>query len=300
MTNQQNTNSSSISHPEDFHKDEWVLLKKSIHTDRLIIDHYLEPADEVKIEATNHHMLGYHLNNFSPRQIARIDGKEYDGINRRGYFWVKPLNKKAFWYWESTDECLLFAIAPDFLRQVAIENNCLNPDRIEILPLPIVKTGDTELNTLAMMFKREMDQAEFGERMYVESLANMFAVHLLRRYCAFPANFKKYEGGLPPHKLQQALDYINDNLNRKIKLNDVAKLIDLSQFYFCHMFKESTGIAPYQYVIQQRVEKAKQLIKHSKLSLAEITVECGFSSQSQMNNHFRKYVGVTPKAYRNK
>jgi AraC family transcriptional regulator len=297
MTNQQKVNSPSISHPEIFYKDEWVLSRKSIHAGGLIIDHHLEPADEVENMATNHHLLGYLLNDFSPRQITRIDGKEYDGSNRQGDFWLKPSHTGGFWHWEGTDECLIFAIAPAFLRRVATENHCLNPDKIEILP--ILKTRDSELDILAMLFKREMDKAEYGERMYVESLANLFAIHLLRHYCAFPATIKEYDNGLPPYKLRQAIDYINANLDRKIKLDDLAELLDLSQFYFCHLFKESTGFAPYQYVIQQRVKKARQLIKHNKLPLAEIALECGFSSQSQMTNHFRKYMGVTPKAYRN-
>ena len=70
--------------------------------------------------------------------------------------------------------------------------------------------------------------------------------------------------------------------------------------YFCRMFSASTGISPYQYVLKQRVAKTKDLLKNSKLPLADIAYECGFSSQSQMTQHFRKQVGVTPKVYRNK
>ncbi|MGL5076510.1 MAG: helix-turn-helix domain-containing protein [Waterburya sp.] len=297
MNNQQNIKCQIIPHPEYWYKDEWVLSRESIHTGGLIIDHHLEPPDEIENQATNHHIIGYLLNDFSPRQITRIDDKEYDGSNERGDFWLKPSHTDGFWRWESTDECLIFAIKPAFLRQVAMENNCLNPDKIEILP--IVISRDTELDILVMLFKREMDRAEFAERLYIESLANLFAIHLLRHYCAFPAKLQKYEGGLPPYKLRQAIDYINANLDRKLKLDDVAQLIDLSQFYFCHLFKQSTGVAPYQYIIQQRVAKAQQLIKQKKLPLAEIALECGFSSQSQMTQHFRKCVGVTPKAYRN-
>ncbi|MGL6339687.1 MAG: helix-turn-helix transcriptional regulator, partial [Waterburya sp.] len=285
MNNQQNIKCQNIPHPEEYWKDEWVLSRKSIHTGGLIINHHLEPPDEIKVAVTNNHLLAYLLNDFGPRQITRIDGKEYDGTMKRGDFWLKPSHTGGFWHWESTDECLIFAIKPAFLRQVATENNCLNPDKIEILPILISR--DTELDTLAMLFKREMDRAEFAEQMYIESLANLFAIRLLRSYSVFPAKLQEYKGGLPPYKLRQATDYINANLDRKLKLDDVAQLIDLSQFYFCHLFKQSTGIAPYKYIIQQRIAKAKQLIKQNKLPLAEIAFECGFSSQSQMTQHFR-------------
>ena len=300
MNNQQNKkyNFQTSAHPEDYWKDEWVLSRKSIHAEGLIIDHHIKNADEIEVASSNNHLLFYLLNDFSPRQITRIDGKEYIGENGRGDIWLKPSHTKGFWHWESTNEALVFAIEPAFLRQVAAENNCLNSHNLEISPVPI--TRDLELDSLVMQFQREMDNAEFGNRMYIESLANLFAIHLLRHYCTFPVTLKEYEGGLPPNKLRQAIDYIDSHLDQSIKLNDVAKLLDLSQYYFCHLFKQSTGVAPYKYVIQQRVEKVKELIKQSKSPLAEIALECGFSSQSQMTQHFRKCVGVTPKAYRNR
>lgn len=85
-----------------------------------------------------------------------------------------------------------------------------------------------------------------------------------------------------------------------IKISDLAKLLDISQYYFCRLFRESTGVAPYRYVIQQRISKVKALIKENKLSLSDIALECGFSSQSQMTHHFGKLVGVTPKTYRDR
>ena len=192
----------------------------------------------------------------------------------------------------------MFAIKPAFLTQVAIQNGCANSDKIEVLP--VLKTRDPILDALAIQFQREMVDVEFGNQMYIESLANQFAIHLLRQYCAFPAVFKEYKGGLPPYKLRQATNYINDNLDQQIKLNDIAELVGISQYYFCRLFNESTGVSPYKYVIQQRVAKAKNLIKNSKLSLVDIAYECGFSSQSQMTQHFRKCVGVTPKVYQHK
>ena len=95
-------------------------------------------------------------------------------------------------------------------------------------------------------------------------------------------------------------EIINNNIDKSIKVRDVTKLLVISQYYFCRLFRESTGITPYRYVIQQRVSKAKRLITENKMSLLDITFECGFSSQSQMTHHFHKLVGVTPKVYRDR
>ena len=98
--------------------------------------------------------------------------------------------------------------------------------------------------------------------------------------------------------LQQALDYIERNLDQAITLEDIASDLGISQFHFCRYFKKHMGIAPYRYVIQQRVERAKQLIKGHKLSLVEIALLCGFNSQSHLIHHFKKQTGITPKTYR--
>ena len=297
MNNQSQTKS-NLKDPLRPTNEEWTLSRKSINTGNLIVEHQIQPPDELEVGNVSHHVLCYTQSKFGSRQITRIDGKEFDGEIEQGDIWLKPSHSEGFWHWESTDDCLMFAIEPAFLSKVAMQNDCVNCEKIEILP--VLKNRDPLLDALAIQFQREMDNAEFGNLMYIESLANQFAIHLLRQYCAFPAVVREYTGGLPPYKLKQAIEYINDNLDRQIKLTDIAELIDLSQYYFCRLFHQSKGVTPYKYVIQQRVAKAKDLIKHSKLPLADIAYECGFSSQSQMTQHFRIGVGVTPKVYRNK
>ena len=84
-----------------------------------------------------------------------------------------------------------------------------------------------------------------------------------------------------------------------IRLNDLAKITKTSTYHFCRLFKKTTGMTPYQYVMQQRIELGKQLLKENS-SIAEIALSCGFASQSSFTTAFRKYVGVTPKTYRQK
>ncbi|WP_370589516.1 helix-turn-helix domain-containing protein [Tychonema sp. LEGE 07203] len=80
-----------------------------------------------------------------------------------------------------------------------------------------------------------------------------------------------------------------------MSLEAIANHIDISSYHFCRLFKQSTGFSPHQYVIQQRVERAKQLLLQGKMSLAEIAIACGFSHQSHLNRHFKRITGVTPK-----
>ncbi|MEG4804750.1 helix-turn-helix transcriptional regulator [Microcoleus sp. ARI1-B5] len=75
-------------------------------------------------------------------------------------------------------------------------------------------------------------------------------------------------------------------------------MLGMSQLQFSHMFKVAIGIAPYQYLLQQRIERAKELLKQKERSIVEIALECGFNSHSHLSKQFRQLTGMTPKAYR--
>jgi AraC family transcriptional regulator len=107
-----------------------------------------------------------------------------------------------------------------------------------------------------------------------------------------------YEGGLGDRKLLQVTNYINDYLDQDIKLANLAQLLGMSQSHFSYLFKQSMGISPHQYLLQQRIERAKQLLKQTDRSVMEIALTCGFDSHSHLSKQFRQLTGMTPKAYR--
>lgn len=111
-------------------------------------------------------------------------------------------------------------------------------------------------------------------------------------------NLETSPTGLPPHKLQKVLDYIRSNLSQELSLEQLANQIGLTPFYFARLFKQSTGNSVHQYVIHQRVERAKQLLKQSELAIADVAIECGFANPSHLALHFKRIVGVSPKQFR--
>ena len=291
-----NSDSQTAAHPINYYKDDWILSRKSVYTEGFIIDHHIEPPDEIKAEATDRHILCYQLND-GLRQITRMDGKEYDGTSKRGSIWLKPASISGFWHWESHDEALVFAIKSSLLRKIATQNNCPNPRNIEILP--VLHSRDRILDSLVLLFLEEMNNAELANQMCIEHLVDLFTVHLLRNYCTFPLVVKEYSDGLAPHKLKQAQEYINDYLDSNIRVKQLSELVGISQYHFSRMFKKSTGYTPHEYVVLQRVERAKRLLKENKLTLADVSADCGFTHQSHMGKMFVKHVGTTPKRYRN-
>ncbi len=104
--------------------------------------------------------------------------------------------------------------------------------------------------------------------------------------------------GLTPTQLQQAIDYIHTHLDRDLSLIELASTINISPTYFASLFKQATGISPHQYVIQQRVERAKLMLLKTDLAIADIALQVGFSSQSHLTQQFKRLTGMTPKQVR--
>ena len=98
--------------------------------------------------------------------------------------------------------------------------------------------------------------------------------------------------------MKTAIAYINERLDQNLSLAEIAAVVQMSPHYFASLFKQSTGLAPYQYVTQCRIEKAKQLLRQSDLAIVDICQQVGFQSQSHFTNVFRRYTTITPKTYR--
>lgn len=107
------------------------------------------------------------------------------------------------------------------------------------------------------------------------------------------------KNGIHNFHIRKAIDYIFDNFNEPLSLNDMAKYLGLNKSYFSHLFKRETGKTYSQFVNQVRVEKSKELMVHTNLSLLEIALSVGYNNQNYYNIAFKRITGVTPLKYRN-
>lgn len=98
--------------------------------------------------------------------------------------------------------------------------------------------------------------------------------------------------------LQPVIEFIHENLEKDLGLSNLAVVAMMSHCHFARSFKKDLGISPHQYVIQHRMEWAKQLLTNTQLSVMNISHQVGFSNQSHFTAQFQNVVGTTPKSYR--
>jgi len=101
-------------------------------------------------------------------------------------------------------------------------------------------------------------------------------------------------------RIQKVVDYIHANLDKRITADDLARAARLSRSRLCYLFKAETGVAPMQYLKRCRIEKARDLLESTPLSVKEIRSSVGLSDRSHFTRSFKETFGVTPFEYRRK
>ena len=101
-------------------------------------------------------------------------------------------------------------------------------------------------------------------------------------------------------RIQKVVDYIHANLDKRITADDLARAARLSRSRLCYLFKAETGVAPMQYLKRCRIEKARDLLESTPLSVKEIRSSVGLSDRSHFTRGFKETFGVTPFEYRRK
>lgn len=274
-----------------------LVSSRDLGWESIIVEEFRQPLGTIESGFWQEHTLCLSLTNCFNHIWRVSDNRGYRGLYTKGDFTLIPAELIGSYRAYGDDHYLQLRIPPSFLKQVAGETINTDPDRLEIVTE--FRDRHPQIEQLAMMLRAELYRGKDGVgQLYVESLANALVVNLLRDYSSTKPQIRVYEGGLSDRALLKAIEYINEHLNRSIKTQDLAEYIGISQFHFSRLFKKSTGISPHQYVMQQRIERAKQLLTTADLAIADIALNCGFNSQSHLGKYFRQVTGMTPRNYR--
>jgi len=261
-----------------------------------VVHYRATPAFETDYVGQTHH--GFTLFARPPEQFAL----RFEGVTRHippsaGSIILVPAGIPIRASSSGFKDVLHVFLEPEVVEQVAAEAFELDPERLSIPPLNGLQHPQLRAGMLAV--RDELTAEGGGDRLALESLANLLAVHLLRHASAVRPPARRTEGALPRTKLHAVIEYIEEHLDTDLTLAQMAATAHLSAYHFARQFKAATGVPPHQYVVARRVGRAQQLLRDSDdLSLADIAEGVGFSDQSQFSTHFKRAVGVTPRQFR--
>jgi AraC family transcriptional regulator len=226
----------------------------------------------------------------------RYEGVKRDSPLPAGSIVVVPAGCSVLWRRRGRLDALFIYLEPSLVARVATESFEFDSTRT-VVP-PFFALSAPALRSVMSAVYEELRGGD-GVQLLVESLATILSVHLIRHIVGPHRLPPSADGVLPRPKLHTVIEYIMENLEGRPTLEQMAAVAHLNPYHFARRFKASTGLAPHQYLISRRIERAQHLLRaHDELSLAEAALRVGFSDQSKFSFHFKRIVGVTPRQFR--
>ena len=109
---------------------------------------------------------------------------------------------------------------------------------------------------------------------------------------------RTYRGGLGPACLRRVKELVNEKIEEELHIDEMAELAGLSTAHFSQMFRRSTGESPHQFLLRQRVERAKEMLRTPGMRVLDVAIACGFKTQQHFARVFRRLCGASPTEYR--
>ena len=247
------------------------------------------PSHETPEHYPTQHVIAIQTKGFVEAERKLGDRHRKEQI-RVGDVCLVPAYTRHWIHAKGEQGLILLGIEPDAIAKIFPKD--LDTKNIELLPH--FTKADPLIYHLGLSLKKALQADTIDSRFYAESLSVALIAHLMQFYTANPVP-NDFDEDL---KIKQAKDYIHAHLTEKLSLQAVADTVGVSKYHFCRTFKQNMGLTPWQYVIQQRIELAKQLLKNSQLSIWQIGDRLGYSNSTQFTNFFRKHTSVTPSDFR--
>lgn len=212
---------------------------------------------------------------------------------------IVPAGADHWGFWNEHKETAHFVLSPAKLNEVARLH--FDRDGAKLVTREVA-FSDPAIFLIARLLREEFRRGGGSTtELYVDSLASLLGVHLLRRYSNLADRRQvppPRRGGLAPHVRRAVLEYMEANLGRVLTVAEIAGVAGLAPNYLLRAFRQELGTTPHQLLLALRVAAAERMLVDPDLGLAAIAGATGFSSQSHLTTAFKRLRGVTPGAYR--
>lgn len=243
----------------------------------------------------NRYRLGFVLEQSGGYCETRPTPRARDGYRHYGRPFLN-LSPPDMRLWACSDEI-------QYTRSVALtfDSTTLSDRLDETLDLkrdlsPRLNFEHPQLCTLAQLLASECNSPGLFGALYADSLIVAIMIGLMRLERS--SGNERQHHRLAPWQLKAALERMDASVNGRITLHDLALATGLSQSHFSRAFRGSTGMAPYQWHLKERIKRAQQLLLQQQVSIAEIASLTGFSDQAHLTRAFARATGATPAAWR--
>jgi AraC family transcriptional regulator len=160
------------------------------------------------------------------------------------------------------------------------------------------KFSDPRLSAMVAAVHAEMVAGFPSGRLFLDSVEQAMAVTLVNGHAVRHRPVQIYRGGLGSARLRRIRELIHAKIEDDLSLDEMAQSVGLSTAHFARMFRKSTGVTPHQFVVRQRIDRAKAMLRAPDARVLDVAIACGFKTQQHFAQVFRDVCGVSPTEYR--
>jgi len=163
---------------------------------------------------------------------------------------------------------------------------------------PSRKFADPRLSAMVAAVHAEMVAGFPSGRLFLDSVEQAMAITLVNGHAVRHRPVRIYRGGLGSARLRKIKELVHAKMEDDLSLDEMAHSVGLSTAHFARMFRKSTGQTPHQFVLRQKLERAKSILRDPDARVLDVAVSCGFKTQQHFAQAFREVLGVSPTEYR--
>ena len=246
------------------------------------------------IDRHERHVIAMLCSSVSRGERLDLAGKFVPYMKTSGAITVLPKGPAPHSRLLTSSDQLYCSFEEEFIDSVAGEMD----DRLPLQPRCRVLMQDWHTSQLLSLLLTELEAGAPSGTFYAESLALALASRFLMLATDVSKTWPSEPSAFPPGRLARVKEFINVHLDHDLSLSALAAASGYSRTHFLRIFRAATGMTPHKYVMEERIVRAQRLLAKQTLSVADIAVSCGFSSQAHMTLLFRKRLGTTPAEYR--
>jgi len=214
----------------------------------------------------------------------------------RGTFLLLDLNDEHASVTRGNVDCISMYVSREALRRFQDEHDLKAAGSLRAVSG--MAFSDGVIRNLGECLMPAFDRPDAASPLFADHISLALLSHLTAFYTERPTHVRPVRGGLSRWQERRAKEMLLANLDGQVGLADLALACGLSRSHFARAFKIEVGVPPLQWLLMQRVERAKDLLLNSTLPIDQIAHRCGFADQSHLTRAFQRIVNATPGAWR--
>ena len=272
-----------------------VLSASGLGWENISLERFQVPVFDLKLGALNVHRVTLHL--AGPVLIERTrEGRHDRRWSHGGCSNLIPAGVPVTRFFKGQADFMVAYVAPTIVNEVAAEIFGLDPARVRLVESLAV--ADEAIERFGQLLLAEVEAGAAGTRLFTDTVTRALALHLLRAYSPESPQAQPPPGAMVDWRLRKAIDFMHANLAKDLNLSQLAATAGLSPSHFARAFRAAVGEPPHRHMIRLRIEQARHLLEHTQLPVIEIGYRCGFEQTTHFATMFRKFTGLSPRAYR--